>query len=355
MRSNRSILHFFFIYFSSVAVLIIGAGFFYFYQQTSQLISLEKASILQYVKMQQYTDGTYKDRHFSFEKKSVYKSWFEDTKLQEKDGFFVYEAPTQHPNEFLVIKKSMKPYEEAKIKMLIKLLGVQGTLLLIFLLISWFLARESIRPLNEMISNLDDFIKNLVHDLNTPATSILVNARLLQTKKGKNDTKRIERIESSTKEILSLYKNLSALLNEHKLILEQHDIVPIIQNSTVYFKERYTEVSFEFNLPSKCEVKIDQQAFEQILNNLFSNASKYSAKENAKIVVSIKGNVLYIKDNGLGMDAPHKVFKRLYCEHTQGHGIGMYIVKKLSEGMLIDIAFHSHKGKGTEVVLSFPG
>ena len=353
MQTNHSVLHFFWIYFSSVALLIVGAGFFYYFEQKSLLISAEHDSILQYAKMQQYTDGTYSKPNFSFEKKSQYKSWYEEDTLKEENGFFLYEAPTQEPNEFLVIKKSAQEYEDAKKEMFFQMFFVELILLSLFSLISWFLAKESIRPLNAMISNLDDFIKNLVHDLNTPATSILLNTKLLRTKRGENDIRRIERIESSTKEILALYKNLSILLNDHKIVRVNQDLVPIILNSTEHFKELYKNVEFRFFLPEEFYAEIDKQAFEQILNNLLSNACKYGNRTEPIIEISLREGVLEIKDNGIGMESPQKVFERLYSEHTQGHGIGMHIVRTLTQLMEINIRFDSTKGIGTKVKLTF--
>ena len=353
MQTNHSVLHFFWIYFSSVALLIIGAGFFYYYEQKSLLLSAEHDSILQYAKMQQYTDGSYREPGFSFEKKEQYKSWYEQDTLKQESGFFIYEVPTGEPNSFLVIKKSTQAYEQAKTKTLIEMLLVELLLLALFSLISWGLAKASVRPLHEMIASLDDFIKNLVHDLNTPATSILLNAKLLKTKRGENDFKRITRIESSTQEILALYDNLSILLNEHKLKQTTQDIVPIIISSVEHFKELYKKVDFQLHLDKECLVNIDRQAFEQILNNLLSNACKYSHKNTPIVEINLLGKYLEIKDNGMGMQHPQKVFDRLYSEQTQGHGIGMHIVKKLTQAMNIKIEFWSEKAVGTKVRLTF--
>ena len=353
MQSNHSVLHFFWIYFSSVALLIIGGGFFYYYEQKSLLISAEHDSILQYAKMQQYTDGHYTEPGFSFERMSKYKSWYEKDSLKQEGGFFIYEASTQEPNEFLIIKKSRDSFNKAKEEIFFQMLLVELILLGLFSLISWALAKESIRPLHTMIANLDDFIKNLVHDLNTPATSILLNARLLKTKKGENDGKRIERIESSTKEILALYNNLSILLNEHKLDQTPQDIVPIIRTSMEHFKQLYKDIDFQLDLSESSLLNIDRQAFEQIFNNLLSNACKYSHKTAPKVEITLRDNQLEIKDNGMGMEHPQKVFDRLYSEQTQGHGIGMHIVKKLTEAMGIKIEFWSEKGVGTQVRLIF--
>lgn len=350
---NHSLLHFFWIYFGSVALLIISAGFLYFHEQKAVLISHEHDTILQYAKMQQYTGNSYIDPLFSFELKSHYKPWYEKNVMRREGEFFIYEAPTQKPNEFLLIRKSTRLHDKTQQLLLLKISVIVMALLGLFSLISWMLARESIRPLKAMIGNLDDFLKNLIHDLNTPATSILLNAKLLRTKSGDNDARRIQRIESSTNEILSLYSNLSIVLNEHKIEFKEQDIVNIINVVTEQFKELYPAIEFHLKLPQESVQKIDRQTLEQILNNLLANACKYSHTQHPSVDIRLQKNRLEIEDNGVGMEHPERVFERLYSEHTQGHGIGMHIVHRLAQLMDLDIKFYSKKNVGTRVTLEF--
>ncbi|WP_157840824.1 histidine kinase dimerization/phospho-acceptor domain-containing protein [Halarcobacter anaerophilus] len=60
---------------------------------------------------------------------------------------------------------------------------------------------------------MENFLKDLIHDLNTPSTSILINSKML---KKHGDFEEIERIELSAKTISSLYKNLE-FINSKKL------------------------------------------------------------------------------------------------------------------------------------------
>lgn len=350
---NHSLLHFFWIYFGSVAILIISAGTFYFHEQKAVSLSHEHDTILHYAKMQQYTGNSYAELHFSFDIKSQYRPWYEKSVMRREGGSFIYEAPTQRPNEFLVIKKRTDSYDEIREALLIKISTTVLLLLGLFSFLSWILALKAVRPLKMMIRNLDVFLKDLVHDLNTPATSILLNARLLRTKSGANDAKRIERIESSTNEILSLYKNLSILLNEHKVESIKQNIVSIVIDVSEQFKELYPDILFKLELPKESLQKIDRQTFEQILGNLLANACKYSSESDPMVEIVLEKNTLEIKDNGIGMRHPEKVFERLYSEHSQGHGIGMHIVQRLSQSMGLGISFDSQKGVGTKVRLEF--
>ncbi len=350
---NHSLLHFFWIYFGSVAILIISAGTFYFYEQKAVSLSHEHDTILHYAKMQQYTGNSYTEPLFSFDIKQHYRPWYEKSVMRIEGESFIYEAPTQRPNEFLLIKKRTSAYDEVRRALLVKISTTVLVLLGLFSFLSWVLARKAVRPLKMIIRNLDVFLKDLVHDLNTPATSILLNARLLRTKSGANDAKRIERIESSTNEILSLYKNLSILLNEHKVELVKQDIVSIITQVSEQFQELYPAILFRLELPTESVHKIDRQTFEQILRNLLANACKYSSESDPMVDIVLEKKSLEIKDNGIGMRHPEKVFERLYSEHSQGHGIGMHIVQRLSQSMGLGISFDSEKNVGTKVILEF--
>lgn len=352
-KNDRSLLHFFWIYFGSVALLIISAAVIYFFEREAVSLSAEHDSILQYAKMQQYTGNSYKDPLFTFSVKSEYRPWYETDMMRRVGDSFIYEAPTQRPHEFLLIKKSALGHDAQRRTLMISIIIVVAILLGLFSVISWMLARQAISPLETMISDLDDFLKDLVHDLNTPATSILLNAKLLRTKSGSNDSKRIERIESSTKTILSLYENLSILLNEHKRTSQRQDIVEIIKQVTEKFKELYPATTFKFDLPDESIHRIDRQAFEQLLSNLLANACKYGHRSDPIINIRADRHHLEIEDNGIGMEHPEKVFDRHYSEHTHGHGIGMHIVHRLSQSMGIAISFESQKDVGTKVTLRF--
>jgi len=60
---------------------------------------------------------------------------------------------------------------------------------------------------------------------------------------------------------------------------------------------------------------------------------------------------LMIKDSGIGMLNPSKIFERFYKEQDRGIGIGMHIVKKLCDELSIDIKIESREKNGTEIML----
>ena len=89
----------------------------------------------------------------------------------------------------------------------------------------------------------------------------------------------------------------------------------------------------------------------RILDNLISNACKYN-KENGQVDIILRNYILTIKDTGLGIQNPQKIFNRHYIENDSGIGIGLHIVKKLCDELNIKIRVESKIGKGTTFMLN---
>jgi two-component system OmpR family sensor kinase len=202
--------------------------------------------------------------------------------------------------------------------------------------------------MREALSLLENFLKDIIHDLNTPSTSILLNSKLLR-KRG--DFEEIERIELSAKTISSLYKNLE-FINSKKI--EKTDLVSIeeiVNNKIEILKKLYPSIKFEFDYKSFL-VKSNKNALERIFDNLLTNACKYN-KKNGLVQIIIKENKVIIQDTGIGIKDVEKVFQRYYKENERGLGIGMNIVKNLCEALSIGIGIRSEINIGTTIELRF--
>lgn len=119
---------------------------------------------------------------------------------------------------------------------------IQVLLLLFFGVISFFLAKLAIKPLQETINRLSLFIKDLIHDLNTPVTFILLNLKLLNSYNECKDKKELVRIENSAKEIADLYKNLNILLEERTFKKEELNLYEIVKDVVEIIKTKYYDI-----------------------------------------------------------------------------------------------------------------
>lgn len=266
-----------------------------------------------------------------------------------KEGLCAYfEAPSTGPY-LLKVVYDKKKYEKLYNEFLIKIFKFSIVIFFLLLVISLGFAIYSLRPMKEALHLLEDFLKDLIHDLNTPATSILLNSRLLR-KRG--DFEEIERIELSAKTISSLYKNLE-LITPNSITKDESVFVEELINKKIEVLHKlYPNIEFIKNLEN-LEIKNNTNAVERIIDNILTNACKYN-KKNGQVIISIKNQTLIIKDTGIGIKNTKKVFQRYYKENETGLGIGLSIVKQLCDTLDIKIYIESKEAEGTQVKLVFP-
>jgi len=217
---------------------------------------------------------------------------------------------------------------------------------LFILLITAFLVYILYLPLKEAYKLNETFLKDLLHDLNTPLTTIKLNLYLL--KKEIKNNKRLEKLENSINAILNFQKNLKMYLSNNQNQIETFNLKNIINEKLKLYSLIYPTITFNNN--AECKITANKIAFEFILDNLISNAFKYN-KKNGYVNIYIKNKKLYIEDSGIGIKNTKKVFERFYKENERGIGIGLSIVKKLTDEMKINIKIISQKNKGTAVIL----
>ncbi len=112
-------------------------------------------------------------------------------------------------------------------------------------------------------------------------------------------------------------------------------------------------------------IRYEETAFQQIIQNLLSNALKFVPKENPQIKVSVQQKqgfwVFSIEDNGPGILKAHhdrifKVFQSLKPrDDEESTGIGLAIVKKLVERFGGEVWLDSHENLGSTFHFSIPG
>ena len=127
------------------------------------------------------------------------------------------------------------------------------------------------------------------------------------------------------------------------------------------FEEK--QVEYDIDIPEQpVRVRLDRDSYMRIINNLIQNVIAHSHADKIKIVLSEKETEmkLLLADNGVGIekeDLKH-IFERLYkCDKgrsEKGSGLGLSIVRQLTEKMGGKITVESVQGKGTEFILLFP-
>ena len=349
-NEKKAFYKFFSIYFLSVASLILVAGFFFFLQIKVQYLKSEEFSIIQYARtLKKGLDISSFNKDYNHT--IVYKKFDTfDIKnfTQTKDNFIKY-IPKDNKNMYYKITKSTKEFQKkiSHIKNNIHL--IQLLLLAIFAFISYILAKNAIKPLQESIATLDKFIKDLIHDLNTPVTAIKLNMKLLEKDPHFSTNKPLQRIGKSTHTISELHENLTILLQEKTFQIQKTELKNIVDDVIAIHKQLYTNIDFicdDFSLI----VQTNPNATKQILQNIISNGCKYNKKDGF-LKIYTKNNKLYIQDSGKGIKNPQKIFDRSFSDENSS-GLGLDIVKRLAGALNINIEVDSNNS-GTTFVLGF--
>ncbi|RXJ79240.1 HAMP domain-containing sensor histidine kinase [Arcobacter sp. F2176] len=265
-----------------------------------------------------------------------------------EEGLCAYfQIPTTGPYLLKVIYDKKK-YEKVYQDFLIKIFKFSIIVSFSLLFLSVGFAMYSLRPMKEALRLLEDFLKDLIHDLNTPATSILLNSKLLRRR---GDFEEIERIELSAKSISSLYKNLELITPNEMAKSEDVSLEELVNAKIEILHKLYPKIKFNKNMENLI-IKSNKNALDRIIDNLLTNACKYN-KKNGEVSISTKNQKLIIEDTGIGIKDVKKVFQRYYKENETGLGIGMSIVKQLCDILDININITSVIDKGTKIELIF--
>ncbi|MDH5464417.1 MAG: HAMP domain-containing histidine kinase [Thiovulaceae bacterium] len=229
---------------------------------------------------------------------------------------------------------------------------------LLAIIISFWLVKTLLSPLLSISKKFDLLLKETLHELNIPVSTINANASML--KKHLDEPKKLrqcERIIEASEHLLQMHTSLEYTIKKefHQPDKEPIDLDRFIEKRLDHYKSLYPHVTFITNLePTK--VKIDTHGLQKSIDNLVSNSVKY-AKKDPQITLVLKQNILSIMDNGKGIDESQllMIFERYYQEQTssEGYGIGLSIVKSFCDQQNIKLSISSEPNIFTKVVLNF--
>ena len=224
--------------------------------------------------------------------------------------------------------------------------------------LGYILTQILIRPIKKREAHLKELLKTVSHEINTPITAItMIMPSLRESSLGE---KTINHIAISIKNIKQTHDKMAYILHQglFEVFEESFDLADIVKESITFYTEITIGKGIQVQtLPiESCPVRIDRYQTKMIVNNLFSNAIKYS-HENTCIKVGLQGYVLQIRDEGIGIDESKQQeifekYKRLNYEE-EGFGLGLYIVKEICDYFGIIISLQSRIGKGSDFRINF--
>lgn len=230
-----------------------------------------------------------------------------------------------------------------------------------------------VSPTVKLQQQKDDFIAIASHELKTPLTSVKGYNQILSSlvKKGDQVTslniiKKTERqIEKMTKLIhnfLDLSKLDSAQL---KLEKEDFDLNDLVSETINYYNLPENKERLRFKKGELPPIHADKSKLGHVIDNLLSNALKYSEQDKQVIITTLVENgcaVVRVLDHGKGINttSKNKIFQRFYRADntvggtTSGFGIGLYFSSEIIKLHGGKIWFESIEGEGSTFIFSIP-
>ncbi len=220
---------------------------------------------------------------------------------------------------------------------------------IVLILLSVLFSFYALHPLRDALKLTEEFIRDILHDFNTPLSIVRLNVRML--KRDSSNSKKIERIEQAVDTLLRLQNNLRSYIGGYELKKEIFLLDELLKERVELIEKAFGHLKFDLQV-EPLKIVANRDGMIRIIDNILSNAAKYNKRDGSVTVKLISDPAkLLIEDTGIGIKYPNRAFKRFYKESDRGIGIGLHIVKKLCEEMEIDIELKSRVGEGTIVTL----
>lgn len=219
-----------------------------------------------------------------------------------------------------------------------------------------------------------DFVSNVSHELRTPLTTMKSYLEALTDGAWENKEiapKFLEVTQNETERMIRMVNDLLQLsrmdADEYTLHKERTEFVSFFHHIIDRFEMNLPEsFTLKRELPNKhYSVWIDKDKMTQVLDNIISNAIKYSP-EGGKLLLRLESKQHYllitIQDEGMGIayDKLEKVFERFYradkarTRKFGGTGLGLAITKEIVEAHHGKIWAKSREGYGTTIYFTLP-
>lgn len=277
--------------------------------------------------------------------------------LDGNDAYLIVKLPKERyfGARYLVLKNkiSYAPVYE-------KVFIILFTIVVFVFILSLFFLGSFAKPFKKINKQLDNFIKDSMHEINTPLSIINVNIDLYNRKNEPN--KYMQRMKAAAKVLSNIYNDMDYLIKHERLVHEKKDI-----NLSAFLKERieyFNEVARMKNITINASIQecgtvyMNDKELQRLIDNNISNAIKYSYENSfidIKLYIEDERCHMSFKDYGMGIEKVEKIFSRYYREDSSkgGFGIGLNIVKSIIEKENIDLKIESLPNQGSLFIYTF--
>ncbi len=232
-------------------------------------------------------------------------------------------------------------------------------------------ALQDVTDLVRALQVKDELIATVSHELRTPLTSVRGYLEVLADELEGSSGFVAETLSTIERAALTLQSRIDELLDtgvrRWTLALEPTEVLALARRVAVTFADAASSRSIDLAVEGSatCRAAIDPARFEQILENLISNALKFTG-QGGRVAVTVSASDDKVRvdvvDSGTGMteDDVSQAFDtfwrsdRARQEAAPGFGIGLSVVRNLVEAHQGSIAVSSEPGRGTTVTIRVP-
>lgn len=228
--------------------------------------------------------------------------------------------------------------------------------------------RNKLDQLNEFKSH---FFVNFSHEIRTPLTLIQGNASRINLKGSlEENQEKIQNINNQVAQIQNIINNIIDLSkidsNEFTITCTKVALQPFLEKHYASFATLFQKKEIQFDLLLNVPdivVLMDEDLMSKSINNLLSNALKFTPKK-GKVSIEVtfeKELIIKIKDSGIGIPEQDldKVFERFFqskndITKSQGSGIGLSFTQSILEAHHFDISLSSIPNEETIFTITIP-
>ncbi|WP_263833217.1 sensor histidine kinase [Sulfurospirillum oryzae] len=204
--------------------------------------------------------------------------------------------------------------------------------------------KRSVDFTQELLEKQDRFVKNAIHEINTPLSIILMNIDLYNLKFDKNPY--LIKIEAAVKVLDNIYEDLAYVVKKDRVVYEKSmiDFSKFITERVEYFEDvaEGNKLHIVTDIAPDLFIVFNEIELQRICDNNLSNAIKYSYEKqplHVRLYAEEESVVLEVQNCGEMIQAPWKVFGRYYREDEArgGFGLGLNIVKEICDSNDVSI------------------
>jgi signal transduction histidine kinase len=275
-------------------------------------------------------------------------------------GYLQLELPTDTRNkltrEFLLTMAVMAPF-----------------VLIAFGLCSYAVSGMAVKPIEELVGTLQRFVADAGHELNTPTSVVQARVQSLERKLAKQGIiqKDLTIIASSAKRMGRIVSDLMLLAEldgkQNQQTLTAIDPTDVISTTVSEFYDRFydKDIILQIGNMEQATILADRESLERIISNLLENALKYT-DPNGTVTINCTTAAsevcISVQDTGLGIprECLPQIFDRFYrvddsrCRESGGSGLGLSIVKAITESFGGRVELDSQVGLGSTFYITLP-